>query len=720
MKAHYACIAALTALLPVVTCAADAQPPIDVASADPADADTLPTVIVTAEKSGRSMMDTATSTVVLDQRDLENRGLQSAKDVLANTANVVYVGTGNIAPAIRGVDSSGASNGTDAFIAGSRPRLNMQLDGRPMSFNEIVFGDSELWDMAQVEVLRGAQSTLQGRNAMAGTIAMKTNDPTFDSEGALRIGGGNYDQRRISAMLSGPVVGLFGDSHVAFRLAADYETHTSWLSGFEPYPTVDDPREFKSLNLRGKLLFEPTSIPGWRTLVTLNHSDYQGPQTEDVDRPFGDRHTSYLYEPVFEPKTTSAIVDTSYEISDALRFEGLVTGTDLSVDRRANTGDGVATVDSHEFVVEPRLHFGGNSRFSGVAGLYLFASDQDETLDFIALQRYDDRIRTAAAFGETTIPLGDSPFDLIAGARYEQEQHKRSGGAHTADIAVDVALNKTYREFLPKLGLAWHLDPNNTVGFVASRGYNGGGAGANISYGPDPDDPTQSKVLITNYDYDPEFAWTYEIYSRHELFDGRLRVTANVFYTDYKNYQLYFDLTPGDPNDYSFVVDNADRVETYGAEVGTTWLITRGLEAFVNLGTLKTDISKYPDSGYQGHQLANAPKLNGGAGITWNGGGWDASFTARYSDSYYSDVDNQSRTHVEPYWLANAQLGYTYEQAHFYVRVRNVFDSDKPLALYPGTAPIDGQGNPIGEDRDYDGASLPEPRTYWVGIELRW
>src|SRR3546814_6901795 len=81
-----------------------------------------------------------------------------------------------------------SSDLSDAFIAGSRPRINMQLDGRPLSYNEIIFGDSELWDVEQIEVLRGAQSTLQGRNAMAGTIATKTNDPTFDSEGALRFG----------------------------------------------------------------------------------------------------------------------------------------------------------------------------------------------------------------------------------------------------------------------------------------------------------------------------------------------------------------------------------------------------------------------------------------------------------------------------------------------------------------------------------------------------
>src|SRR3546814_17772395 len=98
-------------------------------------------------------------------------------------------------------------------------------------------------------------------------------------------------------------------------------------------------------------------------------------------------------------------------------------------------------------------------RFSGVAGLYLYRSDQDETLDFLAFQTYQDRIRTAAAFGEATIPLGGSPFDLIAGARYEQEKHERHGGGDAGFYKFEVAPDETYEAFRPKLGPAWHPTP---------------------------------------------------------------------------------------------------------------------------------------------------------------------------------------------------------------------------------------------------------------------
>src|SRR3546814_12565396 len=106
-------------------------------------------------------------------------------------------------------------------------------------------------------------------------------------------------------MLSGPVLGVFGDSHVAFRLAADWATSESASDGYVPYPTVDDVGQFQALNLRGKLLFEPPSIPGWRTPPPLNPSDSPGPQTDSVVRAtagLGKRQNSPATKPVPDPK----------------------------------------------------------------------------------------------------------------------------------------------------------------------------------------------------------------------------------------------------------------------------------------------------------------------------------------------------------------------------------------------------------------------------------
>src|SRR3546814_8985975 len=93
---------------------------------------------------------------------------------------------------------------------------------------------------------------------------------------------------------------------------------------------------------------------------------------------------------------------------------------------------------------------------------------------------------------------------------------------------------------------------------------------------------TAYEMRISDWSSDVCSSDLYELYGRQELADGRLRLTANVFYADYKDYQLTFDRTPTDLADYDFVVDNADKVKTYGAEAGATWLVMRGLEVYLN------------------------------------------------------------------------------------------------------------------------------------------
>lgn len=143
----------------------------------------IPEIIVTAEMIRRPQMLTGNSAVILTRKDLEDRsGLDTVRDVLETVPNLTLVtGTGK-APTLRGVDGTGPAENANAFFAGSRARLNWRIDGRPASYNEVVFGDIGLWDIDHIEVLRGPQSTLVGRNAIAGTVVVATIDPTFVRE----------------------------------------------------------------------------------------------------------------------------------------------------------------------------------------------------------------------------------------------------------------------------------------------------------------------------------------------------------------------------------------------------------------------------------------------------------------------------------------------------------------------------------------------------------
>lgn len=649
---------------------------------------TLAPVTVTGERVARSIMETSTSVVVLDSETIEDRPrIDSTNDALARIPNVTTTGTTNFAPAVRGVDGTGPAQGADAFFAGTRPRLNVQVDGRPLSYNEVVFGDTALWDVEQVEVLRGPQSTLQGRNAIAGTVVTKTKDPTYEYEVGGRLLVGDLKTRQGSAVVSGPIV----DDQLAFRLAVDRKTSDSFVN-MEPFRDID-PEDFKSLTLRGKLLIEPEAIEGFSTLLTFTHTDYSGPQTEWVRQPFDAHNSSYPPMPVFRPQSTGGIIDSSWQINENLTLEGTASVTDLRVNRYAREGEGNVEINGLEVVGEPRLRFSAlNGRLTGISGIYVFDADQDEFIDFPVDGTFDDSTTTAAVFGEATYSLLED-LDLTLGARFEQEKRRRTGGA--GPFAID--LDETYEAFLPKFGIAWHITDDLTVGAVVARGYNGGGAG--FTYNP----PFES------YTFDPEYVWNYEAYGRADLYGGKLALTGNVFFADYKDMQLPFDLNP-DPAIWSIVIRNADKVVTYGAELGARWLAAPGLELFGEVGLLKTEVTDYPGSSIEGNELPQAPAFTTDFGVIYrHESGLDFSADARFSDAYFSNVDNP-RGKTDPYFVVNSQIGYTFvndvASVRLFAFVDNIFDADEELLIEPGATTAD------------DTASILRPRTFGVGLQM--
>ncbi|MBV1934224.1 MAG: TonB-dependent receptor plug domain-containing protein, partial [Parvibaculaceae bacterium] len=250
--------------------------------APPIEVTRLNAITVSAEKTDRLLKYTASSVVVADEKQLTQQGITSANELLDRIPNIVSVEPGNDAPTVRGIDGTGPAVGANAFFAGTRPRFSYQVDGRTLGFNEAVFQNSSVWDVDQVEIYRGPQSTLQGRNAIAGTMAIRTADPTFEWEARGRTIAGGQHTRIVSGAVSGPLV----EDVLAFRLAADHQTHDSDIA-FTAYPEEADPGLYRTTTLRGKLLFTPTNDV--RSLLTFSHLNARAPQAEYVGVPFADQ-----------------------------------------------------------------------------------------------------------------------------------------------------------------------------------------------------------------------------------------------------------------------------------------------------------------------------------------------------------------------------------------------------------------------------------------------
>ncbi len=640
----------------------------------------LPTVTVVGEKTERTLEETATSASVLtDERLRELPGISTLDEVFGRIPNVVGSGTGNFAPSVRGLDATGPANGVFAFLAGGRPRLTIQQDGRPLGFNELVYGRSGLWDVERVEILRGPQTTVQGRNSIAGAIVVRTKDPSFTPEAAARAVLGNYDTHEVAGMVSGPL----GDQ-AAYRLSVDQRGHDSWVDVRRGDGVgVDNPERERILNARGKLLFAPEALPDFSAKLTFNHTDTRRAQTEYVDRPFKRRRFNGMDFPLFENKSNSGILDLDYVPSESFQLRNSTTYSNSEIARLTYAGGGNVDIDSKELTNELRAEFrSGDLR--GSVGTYYFHADADEALD-IGPGRFDDRTRTVAFFGETTHTFLEK-WDLTLGARYEQEKRKRTGGL---GFGLDIGLDKTYDAFLPKLGIAYRPNDAHTIGATVQRGWNAGGAGVDFA-------------TFTSFTYDEEYVWNYEAFFRSTLAGGRVRLNGNVFYADYKDQQRLAYLDPTDPN--SGVIRNAGSTESYGAELGVQWLAARDLELFGSVGLLRTRIRKFSASviDLEGNEFARAPRLTATVGMIQRlPGGFSIGVDGQYIGSYYSDDDNRSAEKVDAYTLWNAQVSWQRRNVRLFAYVTNIFDKDSEVLLFDANA------------------QLVDPRELGVGLEVR-
>ncbi len=637
-------------------------------------------IVVTGEKTSRPLSRTASSVLANTREDLESMaGVQMSGDLLVHIPNIVTVEPGNDAPAVRGIDGTGPASGANAFFAGTRPRLTYQVDGRTLGFNEAVFQSGSLWDVDQAEVYRGPQSTLQGRNAIAGAVVMKTADPTFEWQGKVRGLAGQQAYRGSSVMVSGPLL----EDTLAFRVSGDYQRHETAV-GFTPYDEESEPDLYRTQTLRGKLLFIPSDTV--RTLLTAGVTDGRAPQSERVVRPFEDRVAEFPNQPTFHSRNIYGMLDTQWQASEWVSLDVNLQTTDFHTDRHALTGQGNLEIDGLEKVFQPLLRLGDPDydALSGFVAAYVFRSVQDEYIDLFGGGTFRDETENDAIFGELDWRINDA-IGLTLGARYEEESRYRVGGA--GPLMID--FEDDYQEFLPKATVSWYPTAEWTAGVTAGRGYNGGGAGITFS------------APFVGYSYDPEYIWNYEGFVRGQLLGRRMGVTANVFYNQFDDMQLPFNLASG-----STVIRNAERATTWGLEAGMDYYFSEGNEVYLNLGVLKTRVDRYGDDTVEGNELARSPAYSMDTGLLATPyDGLELTVSVLYTDAYYSDATNTPRGKVDPYTVMNAQVSYQMEKTRLFLSGKNLLDNDSEVSILTGSTAAD------------DSATVLQPRTLLAGVE---
>jgi len=639
----------------------------------------LTEVTVTGEKIDRSLHETTTAITVVKGSSIDATETRSAFDVASHVPNMIN--NPSDIPVIRGVTGIGAATGGMAIMSGARPRVSTSVDGLSESWSGQRYIDIGTWDVEQVEVLRGPQSTTQGRNSIGGAVVINTKDPTFESEGAVRFGYENQDDKAMmAAMVSGPIV----DNELAMRLSAEGMKGHSYINyqGANAF----DASEMKQGNVRGKLLWIPKDIEGLIAKVTVSHRQYEGDYLGLVN---GSNFYAYNYKATssanarYGDTTTDTIsTDVEYAINDAVKVYILFGHGENETKFKQSPTTLTMDLDEKSNTIETRVVYDPQGGLlSSMVGLYYYNRDQDLSVKPDSYTGTDS-IDTAAIFTENTLHVNDT-IDFILGGRVERESQDRNvlikpSNPAKGRVITDVAETL----FLPKVGVVYKFNSDHNIGFTVRKGYSPGGGAV---------DTTTS----TYYEYDKEEVTTYEVSTRSLFLDKALALNTNLFYNEYDGYQAL-----SSSNHFT----NIDEGESYGFEAELRYQLSDMLEVYSGIGLLHTEVTKDPT--YTGQEFNYAPHFTGNVGFKQHfssGIFWGSDVT--YVGEYYSDISNNELYKAGKYLLVNMNLGY--ETKHYTIRtyIKNVFDEEAAYFV---------------SNKNGGSANVVQPATFGVTFDYRF
>lgn len=649
----------------------------------------IDTIIVTGTKSNLSITEIPASVAVVTGETIEREPLADLYDIVDRIPNVTS-SFGGLGFSIRGVDQRGIGSG-------SGQTLTIFVDDSPLGNFTTFFGPTGSWDLGSVEVFRGPQSTNFGRNALAGAIYIRTQDPSYEPDLKLRAEAGDFDMWHVAAAGGGTLV----EDRVAFRLAGEYRESDGFLTN----TLLDAPADATELsNLRGKLLFEPTE-----SLQIVTTSSYTENFAGEDTVPLDDAESrEVVYDTPGREGTESFIqsINAIWTISDALEFQSITAFQDTDYVRLEDI-DGTALPigaldregSDESLAQELRLRYSGE-RLSGVVGLY-FVTAETGFLDTLTIpasalnpsipssliaqrgSETKDDSDNYAFFFDGVYSLSEN-VDLLFGGRYDDEEQENfqsttlqfltpipPGFDFLADLegTETVVTKASFDAFLPKLGVRRWLSDRSNVAFVVQRGYRAGGSEINFVDG-------------SVEEFDPEFLWNYELSYRSTHFDGRLRWNANVFFSDWEDQQVGVPISEDIPNLLRTV--NAGESELYGFETDVDWFVSDTVNVYGSVGYVKTEFKDFPNplplpgrpDNLAGNEFPFAPEWTGNVGVDINHpSGFFGGIDVNYQGSVFSTQDNIPEDKSDSATLVNLRVGYTWGDRYSVTAyARNLFD----------------------------------------------
>lgn len=666
----------------------------DASAAQPEASDTdntLGEIVVTAQRREQRADDVGVTINVLTGSDLKAAGTQSVVDLAAITPNVQIknvVANSVVNVSIRGI-------GLNDYAANNNPAAGMYVDNVYLvSPVMLSFG---LFDIDRVEILKGPQGDLYGRNTTAGAVNIISRKPSATTDIQLEAGYGSYDSWHLDGAVGGALTSTLSARFALQTVQQGSGPQTNYVTG-NRIGKVD------RTNGRLQLLWEPSDsfnllLNGHKGYDRSDVSLYKADNilTTEEDAYAGQPRVSGAgIDPHMELESSGVSLTANWSISPQVTLTSISAYEHFTRLHAEDTdGTSLSFLDStyrnsiDQYSEELRLAYHGDG-LELIGGAFyshdkvetrdeFFSSDLLPLLGLAGLDTigntYRQRTDAYAAFMHAEWTFAPN-LTLVGGLRYTKED-KVFDQATTflctagscSNLFAPVSNDYSTSNISGKIGLNYQAGDRTLIYGSISRGFKSGGFQGQLTF-----DPT---VLQP---FDDEKLTAYELGVKTRLFSN-LQLNAAVFDYEYSDAQIYGPLFDS-PVGVLFGIANVGDVRVQGVEADARWRPTAGLDLRFGVGVIDTEVTRSVVAGVaKGSVLPNSPSLtlNGRMKYEWSlsdRASADITLSGNYQSRVRFDVVRSPAEAVEGgYFLGNAEVGISFsDHWRAAVWVKNIFD----------------------------------------------
>ncbi|MCC5879200.1 MAG: TonB-dependent receptor [Idiomarina sp.] len=679
----------------------------------------LERIQVTARRSVENLQEVPVAVSSFSEADLERLGLEDITELqqrIPNTTLQVSRGTNSTLTAyIRGI-------GQQDPLWGFEPGVGIYIDdvyiARPQG------AVLEVFDVERVEVLRGPQGTLYGKNTIGGAMKYVTRSLTGDTQAHVQGTLGSYNQRDLK---------VSGQTSVTDNFFVGGAFATLNRDGFGEFVNTGDDNYNKELTtgrISARWLASDRVDVRFSADRTDDHSNSRGGYrltTSQItgQEPFGSVYDSQTALPVRNRVRTEGMsLTVDWEMSDDWMFKSVTamregyTNTNIDFDSTVEPTLLVPAIyEDEQFTQEFQFNYTADN-FSMVSGLYFYEGEACGVFGTLLGQlgvsvENGGCVDTSsqAVFGQGTYDLNDQ-WSITLGGRYTNDEKSADvfratylGLKFPDDEATPIAINSDFEtdaswsRFSPHASVRYRANRDLMYYASYSNGFKSGGVDMRADQSLNPD---------ANQPYDPEIVDTFEVGVKAEMWDRRLRVNAALFYSDYQDMQVTVQRAV-DAGVASQVLNAADAT-VQGFEIESIFQATESLTFNATLGYVDASFDEVAffnpvtgeiDDVSDLWSFANTPELSANLGFAkefrtqWGDMVWSGNLAYR-SETQIFEVP--SMLDMDAYSLANTSVVWYSNDGRWNagLHIKNLFDKEHRLAGYNFAAPRDASGNITG------------------------